>query len=462
MHNRQWIGDQLWYLLNLPKDVLREVFPNHKWESLKSKRKLYRRYLRENKIMPPRRPKEYYEGESPDDIRQRLEQPLGETVVSQVIDEETRQLLHKKLDQVIDDTNINPRMVKGFRLSSWDGLTKNQEGEAEIHKLAGIQLIAEAKDFEPKWPAITQIDYQPVPTVQETKKYPKGQHTAFILPDTQIGYRKLANNEVHSFHDEQAISAALSVLKDVRPNQVILLGDLLDLPAFGRYEQTEDYAHTTNMALQYACNLLDTIRSLVGKKAEIIILEGNHERRIEKQNKSNMLANFSLRQEGDVSNFPILSIPHLLNLEKRNVKYVEGYPAGNFWLNERLQVIHGHRVNSSGSTAAKIAKEENVSTILGHIHRIEQHMVTSNVYNGGKTNAAYSTGCLCKIDGSVPSAKGSTKLDGSAVKNYENWQQGFGVVSYGEGNAPFTYEQGYIDTFNNYETTYRGKVYQIK
>lgn len=462
MHNRKWAGDRLWYLLYLPSPMLREVFPNHQWSSLKSKRKLYRKKIKLGEIMPPRRPKEHYEGEPTEDIRERLAQPIGEKIMGSVIDEESRAALHKKLDEVIDETNVNPRMVKGFRLSQWEGLTKDNDGEAQIHKLRGIQLIAEAKDFEPKWTEITQIDYQPVPTVQETKKYPKGQHTAFLLPDTQIGYRKLANGEIQSFHDEKAITAALSVLKDVRPDQVIMLGDLLDLPAFGRYEQTEDYAHTTNMALQYACNLLDTIRSLVGKKAEIIILEGNHERRIEKQNKANMLANFNLRQEGDVSNFPVLSIPHLLNLEKRNIKYVEGYPAGNFWLNERLQVIHGHRVNSSGSTAAKIAKEENVSTILGHIHRIEHHMVTSNVYGGGKTNAAYSPGCLCRIDGSVPSAKGSTKLDGSSVKNYENWQNGFGVVSYGEGNAPFYYEQGYIDSHNDYETSYRGKTYNVK
>ena len=412
--------------------------------------------------MPPRRPKEHFDGEPVQDIKDRLTQPIGETVMNQIIDDETRQLLHKKLDQVIDDTNINPKMVKGFRLSSWDGLTKNQEGEAEIHKLAGIQLIAEAKDFEPKWPAIRQIDFQPLPAMAETKRYPKNQHTAFLLPDTQIGFRKLANGTIEPFHDEHAISAALAVMKDVRPDQVVMLGDLLDLPGYGRFEQSEDYAHTTNMSLEYACNLLDTVRQIVGKKAKITVLEGNHERRIEKQNKANMIANFSLRQEGDVSNFPVLSIPHLLNLDKRNIEYIEGYPAGKYWLNERLQIIHGHRVNSSGSTAAKIAKSENVSTILGHIHRIEHHMDTQNVYNGGRTNAAFSPGCLCRIDGSVPSGNGSTKLSGESVKNFENWQHGFGVVSYTEGNSPFYFEQGYIDTHNNYETTYRGKTYNVK
>jgi len=435
------------------------VFSDLAWTSLKSKRKLYRSKIKKGDIMPPRRPKEYYEGEPVQDIKERLAQPLGEAALKQVIDEQTRESLHRKLDEVIDGANVNPRMVKGFKLSAWEGLTKNNEGEAEIHKLSGIQLIAEAKDFEPKWPAIRQIEFEPIPSVQETKRYPKGKHTAFLLPDSQIGYRKLADGSIEPFHDEKAISAALNVMRDVKPDRVLLLGDLLDLPAYGRFEQSEDYAHTTNMALEYACNMIDSIRQIVGKRAQIVMLEGNHERRIEKQNRANMLANFSLRQEGDVSNFPVLSIPHLLNLEKRKVEYVEGYPAGKFWINERLQVIHGHKVNSSGSTAAKIAKEENVSTIFAHVHRIEQHMVTSNVYNGARTNGAFNPGCLCRIDGSVPSAKGSTKLDGSSVQNYENWQQGAAVVSYTDGDSPFSYEQIYIDTFNNYESTYRGKTY---
>jgi predicted phosphodiesterase len=383
---------------------------------------------------------------------------LGKTAVSQVIDEESRASLHKKLDEVIDQTNINPAHVKGFRVSQWEGLTKDADGEAQIHKLQGFQLVAESKDFQPKWAEIVQIDYEPVPFMKrEQKERPKNQGSAVILPDPQIGFRRYADGTVDPFHDESAIAVALSVINEVQPTEVVFLGDLLDLPAFGRFEQSEDYAHTTNMALEYTCNLLDTIRSIVGPDCKITILEGNHEKRIEKQNRANMLANFSLRVEGDVTNFPVLSVPHLLNLEKRGIEYVEGYPAGKYWLNERLKIIHGSLVRSNGSTAAAIVKQEDATTIFGHVHRIESQYKTQDTYRGSRTIAAHSPGCLCRIDGAIPSAKGSTKLDGRPVANAENWQQGLGIVEFTKGDGAFSYEQVYINTQDNYRTMYRGK-----
>lgn len=461
MENRIWIGDRLWYLLNLQKKDLEIIFPHHKWISLKNKRKLYRRKIRQEEIPMPRKPEEYHPSDTPEMIRDRLAEGLGKTAVEQVIDEQTREKLHKQLDGVIDQANINPAHIKGFRVSAWQGMMKNSDGEAEIHDLTGIQLVAEARDFEPKWETIRQIDYEPVPFLKkETKTRPKNQGAAVILPDPQIGFRRYADGEIDTLHDDNAISVALSVINEVQPTEVVFVGDLLDLPAFGRFEQSEDYAHTTNMALQYACNLLDTIRSIVGKDCKITILEGNHEKRIEKQNRANMLANFSLRVEGDVANFPVLSVPHLLNLEKRGVEYVEGYPAGKYWLNERLKIIHGSLVRSSGSTAAAVVKQEDATTIFGHVHRIESQYKSQDTYKGARTIAAHSPGCLCRVDGAIPSAKGSTKLDGRPVLNAENWQQGLAVVEYTKGDGSFSYEQVYINTHEDYKTMYRGKEFK--
>lgn len=461
MHNRKWLGDRLWLLLNLPNDQLREVFKEQKWSNLKNKRKLYRAKIRTGEIIMPRKPEQYHPQDTPEMIRDRLAEGIGKTAVEQVIDEQSRASLHKKLDEVIDQTNINPAHVKGFRVSQWEGLTKDSDGEAQIHKLQGFQLVAEAQDFQPKWQEIVQVDYEPVPFLnREQKQRPKNQGSAVILPDPQIGFRKYADGGVGTFHDEKAIAVALSVLNEVQPTEVVFLGDLLDLPAFGRFEQSEDYAHTTNMALQYTCQLLDTIRSIVGEDCKITILEGNHERRIEKQNKANLLANFNLRVEGDVANFPVLSVPHLLNLEKRGIEYVEGYPSGKYWLNERLQIIHGSIVRSGGSTVNAVVKQEDATTIFGHIHRIESQYKTQNTFKGARTIAAHTPGCLCRVDGAVPSAKGSTRLDGRPVDHAENWQQGLAVVEFEKGDGTFSYEQVYINTHENYKTMYRGKAFE--
>jgi hypothetical protein len=42
---------------------------------------------------------------------------------------------------------------------------------------------------------------------------------------------------------------------------------------------------------------------------------------------------------------------------------------------------------------------------------------------------AISPGCLCRVDGAVPSVNGSTKVDGTPATYYENWQQGIAVVT---------------------------------
>lgn len=413
--------------------------------------------------MPPRRPAEYERGEPPEVVRDRLEaqQKLGKTAVEQIIDEKDREQLHKLLDETLDQLNINPGFVKGFKMSQWDGMIKDNEGEIQTQKLRGIKLVAEAKDFQPKWPAIRQIESDPITFNTKEVKRPPGHHQAVILPDVQIGYRRFGDGSVDPFHDERAIDIALQIVKDINPTDIVVLGDFMDLPTHGRFEMTEEYAHTMNLSLAYGHRMLATLRALA-PKANIVYLEGNHEKRLEKANKANMLFNFGIRQEGNLENFPVLSIPHLLSLDRLGVKYIEGYPAGKYWLNQRLQVIHGQKVNSSGSTAAKLAKSENASTIMGHIHRIESHYDTQNVYEGGRTNAAFSPGCLCRIDGAVPSYHNGNRLSGQPVKNFENWAQGLAVVSFVEGDGPFNYEQIYINTHENYRTMYRGKVYETQ
>jgi predicted phosphodiesterase len=460
-HNRKWVGPRLWYLLNLEPWELRIIFPDQTWDNLKNKRKLYRKRIKEGKEVAPRRPRDYERGEAPEQIRDRLHAApvVGELAVNQLIDQESREKLHKLLDEVIDQANINPAMIKGFRVSQWDGHSKDNEGNPQVTKLRGINFIAEAKDFQPKWPVIQRAESKIYPVKTKERKVEPGQYQkAVILPDPQIGYLRYSDGSIEAMHDEKAIEVALQIIKDVKPDKVICLGDYLDLAEFSRYEQSPEFAFTSQLAIDYGHKLLATIRATL-PYSEIAVIEGNHDARLAKKLKANAMAAFGLRRAEDTTGWPVLSPPYLMAFDQLGVEYVEGYPAGKYWINERLQLIHGHIVRSNGSTAAALAKQENVSTITGHIHRIEAHYDTQNIYKGGRTNAAFSPGCLCRIDGAVPSAKGGNRLDGRPVRNFENWAQGLAVVNYETGDGPFHYEQIYINTFENYRTMYRGKVY---
>ncbi|WP_218571937.1 hypothetical protein, partial [Pseudomonas sp. SZ57] len=80
-------------------------------------------------------------------------------------------------------------------------------------------------------------------------------------------------------------------------------------------------------------------------EAEVTLIEGNHDRRLQKSILRNAKAAFGLKRANDPESWPVLSVPNLLRLDDLGVEYVEGYPAGEKWINDNLVCIHGHKVN---------------------------------------------------------------------------------------------------------------------
>lgn len=382
-------------------------------------------------------------------------EPAGEHVTFSTDD---RAELHGKLDELLDTANTDPAAVKSMRVATWDGMIKNADNEPEIVRQYGVRL--ESARWAPSWPVVQQPAPIQVNFDLAYRYKSRDEQVAVILPDTQIGYRYYTDTEEYDpFHDEAAIDVALSLVENIHPDKVVLLGDFLDLPNFGTFEQEATFARTTQRALDYGYKLLCTLRALVGEQCEIVIMEGNHDRRLEKMVTRNAMEAFGLRRADDISGWPVLSLPHLLRLGELGISYIGGYPAGSYWINDRLKCIHGSLVRSGGSTAKAVVDAERASVIFGHIHRIETHYKTSDVREGGTTRLAHTPGCLCRIDGAVPSAKGSTDLSGRPIRHYEDWQQGLSVVTYQDGDAPFNLESVFINSLEGYRAVYNGQVY---
>lgn len=285
---------------------------------------------------------------------------------------------------------------------------------------------------DPKWQPIDRS--QPVVLAAPKKVNPKkSKHTVHIaLPDPQIGYRDL-HGRLDPFHDESAMDVALQITSYLeetdRLDTVVNLGDFLDLPAQGRFEQEAAFASTTQAAFDRGHLFLQEQRQAAGPKAKIVLVEGNHDRRMEKFITANMLSAFGLRR-ANTAELPTMSIPYLLRLNEIGVEYIDAYPAGAYWITESLRAIHGTKARSNGSTAAAYTNADpHISTIFGHSHRLE--IQSKTVYNGAGAirSVAVSPGCLCRVDGAVPSVNGSTHIDGSPAKHWENWQQGVAVIT---------------------------------
>ena len=341
------------------------------------------------------------------------------------------------------------------RVSLYQAVTKDTEtGEASVHDLTGVQFSPKW-ETGPEWPVVQQGPAVKLPAAKATKAK-SGWPVAVVLPDIQCGYFSAVDGSLEAIHDERAISVALSILADVNPDLVVLVGDNLDFAELGKYIVTKAYQQTTQATIDRATTLAAQIRA-AAPNAKIIWLAGNHEERLPKFLLQNASAAFGLKRGALPESWPVMSVPFLCRLDEVDIEYKPGYPASSVWITERLRVIHGDRVASGGSTAHKYLGQEKSSVIYGHIHRREWAERTREDHDGPRTVLAASPGCLCRVDGAVPSTRGGTDLNGRPLTRYEDWQQGLAVIPYDPESGRFCYEQIAI---HDGWAMYRGKEYK--
>lgn len=138
-----------------------------------------------------------------------------------------------------------------------------------------------------------------------------------------------------------------------------------------------------------------------------------------------------LSKENDSTRTPVLSVPYLLNMDTYDIRYIDGYPDGEYWANDFLRFEHGSVARSApGATAGKML-DLGVSTLQGHQHRRELIYRRVNTKKGSRLIFAGSPGCLCSVKGLVPSSRTGIKSNGTQkTSKSENWHQGLSVFWY--------------------------------
>jgi len=312
------------------------------------------------------------------------------------------------------------------------GWTSNPGG-GTWNKLNNVRPKTAATGAGPEWPVIQQaapvnitIAHKPANPVRAMKLALKG-------ADTQIGFRRLQDGTLDPFHDDAAMNVFIDAAVKMQPDKIQILGDFLDLASQGRFAQEASFAQTTQEALNTGHAFLAKLRAAC-PDAEIVIVEGNHDKRMQNFIEANAVAAFGLKRAGLPESWPVMSLPYLLRLDELNVQYVDAYPAATDWDNDTTRNIHGTKANSRGSTTSQYVFElPHLNTWAGHTHRVE---ITYRSVMGARGEAveSYSAnpGCLCRVDGAVPSVNGAIGADGTPARIVENWQQGFGLVYYND------------------------------
>lgn len=342
---------------------------------------------------------------------------------------------HEDYREFIASKGQNPDEVT----FTW-GWTSNPAG-GFWNKLNNVRPKTAVEDAEPAWPVIQPAAPVNITITERPTKPVRGMKLAIKGADTQIGYRRHPDGTLDPFHDTKAMEVFTRVCNKYQPEKIQILGDFLDLASQGRFAQEASFAQTTQEALNTGHTFLAKLRA-VCPDAEIIVIEGNHDKRMQNFIETNALAAFGLKRAGLPESWPVMSLPYLLRLDELNIQYVDAYPAATDWDNDQTRNIHGTKANSRGSTTAQYVHElPHLNTWAGHTHRTE---VTYRSVTGprGEAVESYSAnpGCLCRVDGAVPSVNGAIGADGMAARVVENWQQGFGLAYYNDTESwPYVY-----------------------
>ena len=363
------------------------------------------------------------------------------------------QIVKNKIEELLVKNGLDPEemgSVSKINVSSYQTVTKDEDGTPTVHDLEGFKFVISPKWVEgPKWEIIRPADPVEVKLDWTPTRHDKSDtklKCAVILPDPQIGFRRYEDGTLDPFHDVNAISVALKITAYMQEkfgvDMVINLGDFLDLPEHSRFVQEAAFANTTQAAINYGHEFLSKQRA-IAPDARIILLEGNHDNRLNLYATKNAAASYGLKKADNLDGDPVLSVQNLLCLKELNVEFFDKYPSydSQVWLGKYLRAMHGNKVRSGGSTASAYANDTpHLSTIFGHIHRIEVQYKTTFDSDGPIRSVNVSPGCLCRIDGAVPSVNSGVGTDGRPGTHWENWQQGMAIVWFNEETGRFSAE----------------------
>lgn len=238
--------------------------------------------------------------------------------------------------------------------------------------------------------------------------------TCMVIPDAHFGLRVGPASKT-PIQDIKATQLAVRLARLVNPQEIILLGDMLDLaPWSSKFPSGPDLKATTQESLENLHQWLKKIRE-AAPKAKITYLEGNHEARVGKLLLALAPEALGLKAVGEQE--AALSIPNLLALDKLGIRYVGPYPS-SYWLWGQVLVQHGSIVRRGGGrSVAGLLDANPVHQIMGHVHRAELAGRTVQSPVGPRTAWAMSPGTLARLDGVVP-----------AGSPHNDWQAGLGLV----------------------------------
>jgi len=254
-------------------------------------------------------------------VGQHLENLLNKDIdeLTALYPEQTRKnLIRRKQEKRMErpKESSGERTENGRLVSTWEMMSKNQDGEPEVTTLHKYE-----------YKAVKELILQPVEAAiitPDRRKPPVRDHKViFVWSDAQLGYRRI-DGELVPIHDETAIKAALLLAGDLRPDTVVDCGDTTDFAELSRFSPDSDhFSQTLQPSLQRTHDLFAEFTAAT-PGAERITVWSNHVKRLTDYILKNAPALYNVKGIGDT--YPAMSYPGLLKLDKIGWNYADGYP----------------------------------------------------------------------------------------------------------------------------------------
>lgn len=224
--------------------------------------------------------------------------------------------------------------------------------------------------------------------------------------------KSLFISDIHiPFQDENALRIVKNFASSFEPDNVFLIGDLLDFYSISTFDKNPERVNELQNDIDVGFEVLSELREIL-PESRIVYLEGNHENRLTRY----------LWKHPEIANLRALNIENLLQLKSLNISYKTMKDTVTF---HKFLIEHGDLVRKySGYTARCQMEKRGISGISGHSHRLSTHYLT----NMAGDHVWVENGCLCSRNPEY-------------IVGLPNWQQGFSVGYWKKGKERFSIEQ---------------------
>lgn len=341
---------------------------------------------------------------------------------------------------LIENRGLNPDewVVERVKVNEWESAAKiNDEWQTvQLHQLT-VWLTGRPQLPEPAridGPRFTPVKDGPITAASRL---------VVILPDQQV-------QAPGEGYDPKLHELVLRWLELNQPDQVVLTGDLCDLPGVSRHRLNPRATNDVNACVTGSYYVLRDYREAT-PTARMSLIPGNHEKNLQNHIIDKAPALYGLRR-GDTTPV-VLSLPYLLRLDELGVEWVqakdgEEWPHSALTLSPHLQARHGWLARSkSGQTALATLEHLGHSVIVGHTHRQGAVFQTKHEIDGRqRVLCAIEAGTLALVEGGL----------GYSVAS--NWQNG-GVAVRVRPDGTWTHS---FLTYTNGALRFEGQTFCMK